>query len=268
MSNLFDFDHDQDLINPDNYTELDKWIVLKAKDLQEEIKQDYENYEIHLAFQKVLNFCTNELGGFYLDIIKDRLYTSKQNGNARRAAQSAIYQLLNALITWIAPILSYTAEEAFIEINKNNSSVFLEEWFSNWADISKTIDDETWNLLIEIKIEVNKLLEEKRNNGEIGSSLEAEVTLHCDDQLFINLSEISTELKFLFITSKANLIHLDGDKTNTEIEGLKITINQMKAKKCDRCWHYVEELIDYKEEKICNRCKENIEGKGEVRFYI
>ena len=268
MSNLFDFDHSQDLINPDNYTELDKWIVLKAKNLQEEIKQDYENYEIHLAFQKVLNFCTNELGGFYLDIIKDRLYTSKQNGNARRSAQSAIYQLLNALITWIAPILSYTAEEAFLEINKNNSSVFLEEWFSNWADISKTIDEETWDLLIEIKTEVNKLLEEKRNDGEIGSSLEAEVTLHCDDQLFIKLSEISSELKFLFITSKANLIHLDGDKINTEIEGLKITINQMKAKKCDRCWHYVEELIDYKEEKICNRCKENIEGKGEVRFYI
>ena len=268
MSNLYDFDSDKDLIQSDKYTELDKWIVLKAKNLQEDIKQDYENYEIHLAFQKILNFCTNELGGFYLDIIKDRLYTSKKDGDARKSSQSALFQLLNALITWIAPILSYTAEEAYLEINKNNSSIFLSGWFEDWADLESSIDDETWNLLIETKTEVNKFLEEKRNNGEIGSSLEAEVTLHCDDQLFMRLSEISDELKYLFITSKAALTHLEDNKINTDIEGLMLSITPSDLEKCDRCWHHVEGLSNFKEDKICSRCKENIEGQGEVRSYI
>ncbi|MDA9608833.1 isoleucine--tRNA ligase [SAR86 cluster bacterium] len=268
MSNLYDFDSDKDLIQSDKYTELDKWIVLKAKNLQEDIKQDYENYEIHLAFQKILNFCTNELGGFYLDIIKDRLYTSKKDGDARKSSQSALFQLLNALITWIAPILSYTAEEAYLEINKNNSSIFLSGWFEDWADLESSIDDETWKLLIETKTEVNKFLEEKRNNGEIGSSLEAEVTLHCDDQLFMRLSEISDELKYLFITSKATLTHLEENKINTEIEGLMLSITPSDLEKCDRCWHHVEGLSNFKEDKICSRCKENIEGQGEVRSYI
>ena len=268
MSNLYDFDGDKDLIQSEKYTELDKWIVLKAKNLQEDIKQDYENYEIHLAFQKILNFCTNELGGFYLDIIKDRLYTSKKDGDARKSSQSALFQLLSALITWIAPILSYTAEEAFLEINKNNSSIFLSGWFEDWADLESSIDDETWNLLIETKTEVNKFLEEKRNNGEIGSSLEAEVTLHCDNQLFMRLSEISDELKYLFITSKATLTHLEENKINTEIEGLMLSITPSDLEKCDRCWHHVEGISNFKEDKICSRCKENIEGQGEVRSYI
>jgi len=265
---LYDFDGDKDLIQSEKYTELDKWIVLKAKNLQEDIKQDYENYEIHLAFQKILNFCTNELGGFYLDIIKDRLYTSKKDGDARKSSQSALFQLLSALITWIAPILSYTAEEAFLEINKNNSSIFLSGWFEDWADLESSIDDETWNLLIETKTEVNKFLEEKRNNGEIGSSLEAEVTLHCDNQLFMRLSEISDELKYLFITSKATLTHLEDDKINTDIEGLMLSIKASDLEKCDRCWHHVEGISNFKEDKICSRCKENIEGQGEVRSYI
>ena len=268
MSNLYDFDADKDFIQSDKYTELDKWIVLKAKNLQKDIKQDYENYEIHLAFQKILNFCTNELGGFYLDIIKDRLYTSKKDGDARKSSQSSLFQLLNALITWIAPILSYTAEEAYLEINKNNSSIFLSGWFEGWADLDSSIDDETWNLLIETKTEVNKFLEEKRNNGEIGSSLEAEVTLHCDDQLFMRLSEVSEELKYLFITSKATLTHLEDGKTNTDIEGLMLSIKPSDMEKCDRCWHHVEELLSFNEDRICSRCKENIEGQGEVRSYI
>ncbi|MDA9636863.1 isoleucine--tRNA ligase [SAR86 cluster bacterium] len=268
MSNLYDFDADKDFIQPDKYTELDKWIVLKAKNFQKDIKQDYQNYEIHLAFQKILNFCTNELGGFYLDIIKDRLYTSKKDGDARRSSQSSLFQLLNALITWIAPILSYTAEEAYLEINKNNSSIFLSDWFEGWADLDSSIDNETWNLLIETKTEVNKFLEEKRNNGEIGSSLEAEVTLHCDDQLFIRLSEISDELKYLFITSKATLTHLEDGKTNTDIEGLMLSIKPSDMEKCDRCWHHVEELLSFNGDRICSRCKENIEGQGEVRSYI
>ncbi len=179
-----------------------------------------------------------------------------------------MFQLLNALITWIAPILSYTAEEAYLEINKNNSSIFLSGWFEDWADLESSIDDETWKLLIETKTEVNKFLEEKRNNGEIGSSLEAEVTLHCDDQLFMRLSEISDELKYLFITSKATLTHLEENKINTEIEGLMLSITPSDLEKCDRCWHHVEGLSNFKEDKICGRCKENIEGQGEVRSYI
>ena len=155
-----------------------------------------------------------------------------------------------------------------MEINKNNSSIFLSGWFEDWADLDSSIDDETWNLLIETKTEVNKFLEEKRNNGEIGSSLEAEVTLHCDDQLFMRLSEVSEELKYLFITSKATLTHLGDGKTNTDIEGLMLSIKPSDMEKCDRCWHHVEELLSFNEDRICSRCKENIEGQGEVRSYI
>ena len=123
-----------------------------------------------MVYQKILNFCTNELGSFYLDILKDRLYTSKKSGIARISAQATIKSLLDKLLLWIAPILSFTAEEAFREFYKDKKSIFLESFSSAQEDISLTLDEESWKVLNEIKIEANKLLEEKRNDGIIGSS--------------------------------------------------------------------------------------------------
>ena len=268
ISNLNDFDYQKDNLNSAEYTEIDKWIVDKANALQDQIKLDFENYEIHLAFQKILTFCTNELGSFYLDIVKDRLYTSKKDGAARKSSQLAIFHVLNGLIRWIAPILSYTAEEAYQELNKDNSSIFLLEWYEDWPEFECSINDETWELLLSMKTEVNKYLEEKRNDGEIGSSLEAELNLECNDKIFMQLNDISKELKYLFITSKVNLISKENENSSSEISGLSISINACNLKKCDRCWHHVDTLVSYGEDKICLRCEENTSGKGETRFFI
>ena len=268
ISNLDDFDFKKDNLNSDEFTEIDKWVIKKANDLQNEIRLDFENYEIHLAFQKILSFCSNELGSFYLDIVKDRLYTSKKDGAARKSSQLAIFHVLNGLIRWVAPILSYTAEEAYQEFNKDESSVFLLEWYENWPEFDCSINDETWELLLLMKTEVNKYLEEKRNNGDIGSSLEAELNLECSDKIYIQLNDISEELKYLFITSKVNLTSVESDNYSSEIPGLSISIDSCNLKKCDRCWHLVDKLVSYGEDNICLRCNENISGKGETRFFI
>ena len=267
MGNLNDFDFQKDKISGDQYSELDKWIVLKTKDLQTEVIKDFENYDIHFAFQKILNFCTNELGGFYLDIIKDRLYTSKRDGSARRSAQSAMHQIYTSLLTLVAPILSFTAEESYLEKNGNGNSIFLSEWFSEWEEFDQKIDQGLWDQLILLKNEVNKEIEEKRNLNEIGSSLEAEVTLVCDDNSYMLLNDLKDELKFLFISSDV-ILNLKEKSNDNSSPPIGIKISKSSNEKCGRCWHYVENLNDYEEEKICSRCEENIDGSGEIRLFF
>ena len=172
------------------------------------------------------------------------------------------------MIRWIAPILSYTAEEAYQELNKDSSSIFLLEWYEDWPEFECSINDDTWELLLLIKTEVNKYLEEKRNDGEIGSSLEAELNLECNDKIFMQLNDISKELKYLFITSKVNLVSKENENSTSEIAGLSISISACNLTKCDRCWHHVDTLVPFGEDNICLRCKENISGKGETRFFI
>ena len=267
MGNLNDFDFKKDKVTANEYTELDKWITLKAKNLQEEVIKDYENFEIHLAFQKVLNFCTNELGGFYLDIIKDRLYTSKKEGVARRSAQSSMYQVYSSLLTLISPILSFTAEEAYLENNGEGSSIFLSSWFDGWEEFDQRIEDDLWEQLVSLKNNVNKEIEEKRNLGKLGSSLEAKVSLKCNDKSFMQLNDLKNELKFLFISSDVELL-LDDRVAHPQNDAIKIDVSKSDNSKCDRCWHFVDNLIPYQDEKICSRCNENIKGSGEIRLFF
>ena len=267
MGNLNDFDFKKDKVTANDYTELDKWITLKAKNLQEEVIKDYENFEIHLAFQKVLNFCTNELGGFYLDIIKDRLYTSKKEGVARRSAQSSMYQVYSSLLTLISPILSFTAEEAYLENNGEGSSIFLSSWFDGWEEFDQRIEDDLWEQLVSLKNNVNKEIEEKRNLGKLGSSLEAKVSLKCNDKSFMQLNDLKNELKFLFISSDVELL-LDDRVADPQNDAIKIDVSKSDNSKCDRCWHFVDNLIPYQDEKICSRCDENIKGSGEIRLFF
>ena len=267
MGNLNDFDFKKDKVTANDYTELDKWITLKAKNLQEEVIKDYENFEIHLAFQKVLNFCTNELGGFYLDIIKDRLYTSKKEGVARRSAQSSMYQVYSSLLTLISPILSFTAEEAYLENNGEGSSIFLSSWFDGWEEFDQRIEDDLWEQLVSLKNNVNKEIEEKRNLGKLGSSLEAKVSLKCNDKSFMQLNDLKNELKFLFISSDVELL-LDDRVAHPQNDAIKIDVSKSDNSKCDRCWHFVDNLIPYQDEKICSRCDENIKGSGEIRLFF
>ena len=262
-------DYADQAVSPENMTELDKWMIFRTKNLQEEIRQDYLNYNFHQAFQKIHNFCANDLGGFYLDILKDRLYTSKSDSNARRSSQIALSNILQALLRWVSPILSFTAEEAWQSLNTEIKSVHLLEWFQDWNEVGDlNFSNEHWEKILEIRSEVNKHIEEARNEGIIGSSLEADLEIFCDKEYLELLSKFSDELRFLFITSEAKVSELNNNGNETGISGLNIKVNKTTNQKCIRCWHSRPEVGSIDEhQSICSRCNENVHGEGETRYF-
>jgi len=266
LGNLSDFDGKK--VSPEKMTQLDKWMIHRCKNLQDEIIQDYLDYNFHQAFQKIHNYCANDLGGFYLDILKDRLYTSKQDSDARRSAQLALSNILQALLRWISPILSFTAEEAWQSLDNEIKSVHLLEWFNDWVEVGDLeFSDEDWKEILELRSEVNKHIEEARNNEIIGSSLDAEIEILCGDKLFNLLEEFNEELRFIFITSEAKAILSEIDVTD-EKNKIQITVKKSSNEKCVRCWHSRPEVGSIKDnESICNRCLENVYGEGEVRNF-
>ena len=266
LGNLSDFDGKK--ASPQKMAQLDKWMIHRCKNLQDEIIQDYLDYNFHQAFQKIHNYCANDLGGFYLDILKDRLYTSKQDSDARRSAQLALSNILQALLRWISPILSFTAEEAWQSLDNEIKSVHLLEWFNDWVEVGDLeFSDEDWKEILELRSEVNKHIEEARNNEIIGSSLDAEIEILCGDKLFNLLEEFNEELRFIFITSEAKAI-LNKIDVSDENNKIQITVKKSSNEKCVRCWHSRPEVGSIKDnEYICNRCFENVYGEGEVRNF-
>ena len=257
LSNLDEFDPSQHMVPAANMLALDKWILVKTQELQNEIIAAYDDYNFHLIYQKIHNFCGSELGGFYLDIIKDRQYTCRADGLPRRSSQTAMYHIIECLCRWLAPILSFTAEEIWQHMpGERAESIFFSSWYKDIPELSLELDDAYWQQVIAVRDEVNKALEQKRAEGVLGSGLEAEVELHCDPELFNLLTKLGTELKFVLITSSAEL------KKITTDEKLKLVIKNSMHKKCVRCWHRVPEVVD-----ICARCEVNINGAGEVRHY-
>ena len=270
LGNINDFDYDKDAIEVKNMTQLDKWMLEKTKILQTEIIADYDNYQFHQAFKKIHNFCANELGGFYLDILKDRLYTSKRDSDARRSCQTTLYFILEAMVRWISPILSFTAEEAWHLHRPSSPSVHLLEWFDGWGDSQVQLDikNEEWNKILEIRSEVNRVLEASRNNEVIGSALEAEIELFCSPEIKNILSKFANELRFMFITSEAQVFDFKEKGELTDIEGLRVVVRKTNENKCVRCWHSRDEVGQIDEHpSLCRRCIKNIEGEGEVRLY-
>ncbi|WP_444891401.1 isoleucine--tRNA ligase [Microbulbifer sp. DLAB2-AA] len=272
LSNLAGFDPQKDLLPEEELLALDRWALDKAAHLQDEILAAYDNYQFHQIYQKLHNFCVVEMGGFYLDIIKDRQYTTKEDSVARRSAQSALYHIVQAFVRWIAPILSFTAEELWQFIPGNNAdSVFIEEWYP-LPKLSAEADKGAayWAVMAEVKTAVNKVLEEQRAAGAIGGSLQAAVTLYANDDLREKLLELENELRFVLICSSTSVQPLSdaAGAESTELEGLKIGVSKVDHPKCERCWHYradVGENSDYPD--ICGRCVENVAGEGEVRHY-
>ena len=267
LGNLSDYSGQK--VAPEELTELDKWMILRTKKLQEDIKQDYLNYNFHQAFQKIHNFCANDLGGFYLDILKDRLYTAKLDSNARRSSQIALFNILQALLRWVSPILSFTAEEAWQSLETDTKSVHLLEWFNEWDDIGNLkFSNDQWEKILDIRSEVNKHIEEARNKEIIGSSLDAEIELFCSKELKDLLDSFSDELRFIFITSEAKVSELNEDSSKTNIEGMRIKVSKTINQKCVRCWHSRPEVGSIKgHESICMRCYENVVGDGEIRIF-
>lgn len=271
LSNLTGFDPEKDLLPFDELIALDKWAIDKTAQLQQEIIEHYNRYQFHLIYQKLHNFCIVEMGGFYLDIIKDRQYTTHENSRARRSAQSALYHIVNAFVRWIAPILSFTADEIWPEIpGKKDGPVFA----ATWWELETLSDDASfgrayWDTVSQVKTAVNKAIEEKRKEG-MGSSLAAEVSLYCDDALANVLNKMGDELRFALICSKVQVLPLaEGDEAiETEVDGLKVNVQSSAHQKCTRCWHFREEVGTIEAHpELCHRCVTNIDGDGESREF-
>ncbi len=287
LANLHDFDPSTNCVPSNQLLSLDSWIIERARFLQIEIIKAYGDYQFHSIYQRLHNFCINDLGGFYLDIIKDRQYTLQKESIPRRSAQTALFYIAEAVVRWIAPILSFTAEDIWQYLpGKREKTVFLNEWYTLTRSfendplnsVYQQWDRQTyWNLLIQIRNEVNKVIEKHRIIGELGSSLEAEVELYvrADSGLFKLLNALKDELRFVLITSNAKLVTLPAPeqvvciKINGEELGINVISTLGNKVKCARCWHRCLDIGQNVEHPtLCQRCIENLpDGKGEQRFY-
>jgi len=272
LSNLNGFDPKQHALAPEQMLDLDRWAVDRALLLQQEISEAYDSYKFWNVYQKVHNFCVQELGAFYLDIIKDRQYTTAADSTARRSCQTAMYHIAEALVRWIAPVLAFTAEEIWQYLpGERNESVMLNTWYEGLTALPEDseLDRAFWDQVLAVKMAVNKELENLRNAKVLGGNLQAEVVLFADDQLGTTLSKLGDELRFVLITSAARVAPLaeaDDSAVATEVPGLKLSIVKSAHGKCSRCWHFLEDVGTHPAHpEICGRCIDNIEGAGEVR---
>ncbi|MRX27104.1 isoleucine--tRNA ligase [Kangiella sp. HZ709] len=278
LSNLEGFNPKTDLVAKEDMVALDRWAVDKALKAQQDIVEAYDNYNFWIVAQKIQHFCSIDMGSFYLDIIKDRQYTAKNGSLAQRSCQTAMYHIVEALVRWMAPILSFTANEIWPHIPAANdgereANVFVAEWYQGLFAAEKlALSQQDWVTIAAVKTEVNKALEAKRKDGVIGGSLEAEVTLCVNDELFKVLSKLEDEIRFVTITSQAKL-QQSREGEVTDLEGLSLVIEKSDNEKCERCWHYREEVSredvgsHTEHPTICNRCVENVVGDGEVRKF-
>ncbi|GAA5317395.1 MAG: isoleucine--tRNA ligase [Candidatus Pelagadaptatus aseana] len=271
LSNLNGFDPVSDALAPEDMLSLDRYAVERAAQLQEEIIEAYDSYNFHMIYQKLHNYCVVDLGGFYLDIIKDRQYTTQENSVARRSAQTALYHIVEAFARWIAPILSFTADEIWAQIpGEHSEPVFVSEWYELPrlpASVEKGSD--YWDFVANVKDAVNKVIEAKRSEGVVGGSLQASVTLACDQSLADRLSELGDELRFILIASKAEVVVGDvAGAEVTEVEGLSVLVEKAAGEKCTRCWHVREDVGSFEEHpELCGRCVDNVAGEGEQRLF-
>ena len=270
LGSLDGFEPARDAVPAERLVALDAWIVGRAAALQAEIADAYRRYEFHLIYQKIHNFCVLDLGSLYLDVIKDRLYTAQREGEPRRSAQTACWHMAEAMVRWLAPILSFTADEAWGHMpGRRSPSVFFETWHSLPKLSANAID---WDFLLGLRADIGKELERLRVAGSIGSSLNAEVDIYCDAGTETRLRALGDELRFLLIVSAAR-VHSAGtpvpaDALATSIDGVKVRAAASGAIKCVRCWHQREDIGQSPAHpELCSRCVVNITGDGEQRRY-
>ncbi|MCW9698798.1 isoleucine--tRNA ligase [Avibacterium sp. 20-129] len=272
LANLNGFDPKRDLVKPEEMIVLDRWAVDCALNAQKEIQEAYDNYQFHAVVQRLMKFCSIEMGSFYLDIIKDRQYTTKADSLARRSCQTALWHIAEALVRWIAPILSFTADEIWQYIPGERAEfVFTEEFYNGLFPLNaeETMNDAYWQQVLKLRDEVNRVLEQARADKTIGAALEAEVTLYANDEYAKILSQLENELRFVLITSKAQVKPLaEADVEGGEVEGFKVKVVRSANEKCPRCWHYSDTIgTNPAHPTLCSRCVENVDGKGEVRRF-
>ncbi|MCP5161126.1 MAG: isoleucine--tRNA ligase [Hahellaceae bacterium] len=275
LANIKGFNPATDSVPAAEMIALDRWAVDRTAQLQEEIKAAYNDYNFVRIYQKVHNFCEGDLGGFYLDIIKDRQYTTKSDSLARRSCQTAMFNILEAMVRWVAPILSFTADEIWQCLpGERGVSVLLETWYDQLAVLPENEPQgrDYWQTIITIKDAVNKCAEDARIAGKIKGTLGTQVTLFCDSGLKSTLDVLGEELRFVLIASDVQVKLLDASGADsaetTELSGLKVAISVSEHTKCVRCWHHREDVGAHAgHEELCGRCVDNVAGHGEQRRF-
>jgi isoleucyl-tRNA synthetase len=260
LANLSDFDPKAHTLPVADWLEIDRYALALTRKLQGELQAHYDAYEFHFIVQKLQGFCSEDLGGFYLDILKDRLYTSGADSRARRAAQNALFHIAQALTRWMAPILSFTGEEVWGELSgSSDDSVFLHTWHELPAQAGEADLLDCWTRIRAIRAEVQKELETVRVAGAIGSSLQAEITLQASPDTLALLAPLGDDLRFVLITSQARIVAADTDH---------VEVTPSAAKKCERCWHYRDDVDAHADHPgLCGRCVSNLYGDGEARTH-
>ena len=269
MANTSDFDVTKDAVPYEQLLEIDRYALSRAAELQAEIVGTlntavgvfegghFGQYEFHPVVSKLQLYCSEDLGAFYVDVLKDRLYTTATASLSRRSAQTALYTITQAMLRWMAPFLSFTAEEAW-SVMGTSPSIFFET-YTNLATPNSALVDK-WRVIKDVRELANKEIESKRSAGLIGASLQAELTIACDGATFDALASLGDDLKFVFITSKVQLFRKAGD--------LHIDVKASEAVKCERCWHYSEDIgQDTAHSTLCGRCISNLFSSGEVRHF-
>ena len=274
LANLNGFEPKRDLVKPEKMIALDRWAVSCALEAQNDIKEAYDNYQFHTVVQRLMRFCSIEMGSFYLDIIKDRQYTTKADSLARRSCQTALWHIAEALVRWMAPILSFTADEIWgymPKVEGRAEFVFTEEFYTGLFGLGEKdkLDDNYWQQLLKVRAEVNRVLEQARNDKLIGAGLEAKVTVYANDQIRPLLEQLGDELRFVLITSQALVKPLaEADVAEGEFAGLAVKVERAEGEKCPRCWHYSTTVgLNPAHPTLCSRCVENVDGEGELRQF-
>jgi isoleucyl-tRNA synthetase len=260
MANTADFDPARDGVALNDLVEIDRYALARFRALADAVIGDYDNYEFHLVVQRLQTYCSEDLGGFYLDVLKDRLYTTPAEGIARRSAQTALAQIRDALLALMAPILSFTAEDAWSILRSSDPTIFVRTWgelLPEVADADALVAK--WDRILAVRALVQKELEAVRQSGAIGSSLQADVVVDADGETYDALASLGDDLRFVLITSAARVRR--GDP-------LRVVVTPSAAQKCERCWHWRADVgADASHPGLCGRCVANLFGDGEARSY-
>lgn len=277
LGNMHDFDQSRDALPLDGLLPLDRWAIDRAWQAQQDIIAAYDDYQFHVVYQRIHQFCIVDMGGFYLDVIKDRLYTMKPDSAGRRSAQTAMLHISEAMVRWLTPVLCFTAEEIWQNLpgrqgkNQATDSALLNTWYPGLQAFES--ERQHWDHLLIVRAPVRRLIETLRNDKQLGNSLMASVNLYADGQLLDSLREMKDEVHFLLLVANANIQSLEqapaGAERHTFPEGgLALTVTATSNAKCVRCYQYVESIGQYAEHpEICARCHDNVVGEGEARIW-
>ncbi len=277
LGNLHGFDPERHLLKPEEMIALDRWVLERTRRLQQEVEEAYRAYTFHTIYQTIHNFCIVDLGGFYIEVVRDRLYTTPRESVTRRSAQTAMYHIAEAMVRWLAPVLSFTAEEIWPLLpGQRPESVFLTTWHAVPEAGSGGID---WETLQKLRAEVTHRLEKLREDGSIGAPLDAEVDVYCTTSgggdAYATCNALGDELRFFLVTSAARVHQVEAAPEGAEPaagtgkQGLFIKVAPSAHAKCVRCWHHRPDVGAHVEHPgLCGRCFTNLYGPGERRRFV